>query len=112
MKTNYFLAVIALLVGALIVYGFCAAGAPLLQTAVSGALCTAFLVVGMAFSVKEQPRTTMLMKCLALTFFLLLLILNVVLTLLRVGEVFYVISNSVLTLVAATVVYLIIRVEP
>ena len=54
MKTNYFLAVIALLVGALIVYGFCAAGAPALQTAVSGVLCTAFLVVGMALSVETS----------------------------------------------------------
>ena len=111
MKTNYFLAVIALLVGALIVYGFCAAGAPALQTAVSGVLCTAFLVVGMALSVEGQPRATLLVKSVALTLFLLL-ILNIVLTGLHVGQTLYIIVNGVLTLVAATIVYLIIRAKP
>ena len=112
MNTNYFLAVIALLVGALIVYGFCAAGAPALQTAVSGVLCTAFLVVGMALSVEGQPRATLLVKSVALTLFLLLLILNIVLTGLHVGQTLYIIVNGVLTLVAATIVYLIIRAKP
>ena len=93
MKTNYFLAVIALLVGALIVYGFCAAGAPALQTAV-------------------KPRATLLVKSVALTLFLLLLILNIVLTGLHVGQTLYIIVNGVLTLVAATIVYLIIRAKP
>ena len=111
MKTNYFLTVVALLAGALIVYGFCAAGAPLLQTTVSGVVCTAFLVVGMALSVERQ-RATLLVKSVALTLFLLLLILNIVLTGLNVGQTLYIIVNSVLTLAAATVVYLIIRAEP
>ena len=112
MKTNYFLTVVALLAGALIVYGFCAAGAPLLQTTVSGVVCTAFLVVGMALSVEGQPRATLLVKSVALTLFLLLLIFNIVLTGLNVGQTPYIIVNSVLTLAAATVVYLIIRAEP
>ncbi|GEM_PF-2725492 len=109
MKTNFFLAVIALLIGALIVYGFCVAGAPALQTAVSGVLCTALLVVGMAISVKGEPRTTLLVKCVTLTLALLLLILNIALTGLHVGQAFYIIVNGVLTLVAATIIYLITR---
>lgn len=112
MKTNYFLAVIALLLGALIAYGFCAAGAPALQTAVSGMLCTAFLVVGMALSVKGEPRATLLVKSVSLTLALLLLILNIVLTGLHVGQAFYIIVNGVSTLVAATIIYLITRSKP
>ena len=80
-----------------------------MQTAVSGVLCTALLVVGMAISVKGEPRTTLLVKCVTLTLALLLLILNIALTGLHVGQAFYIIVNGVLTLVAATIIYLITR---
>lgn len=112
MKTNFFLAVIALLIGALIVYGFCTAGAPAVQTTVSGVLCTALLVVGMALSIKGEPRATLLMKCVSLTLALLLLILDIALTVLHVGQAIYVIVNGVSLLVAVTVVYLITRAKP
>ena len=69
-------------------------------------------MLGMALSVEGQPRATLLVKSVALTLFLLLLILNIVLTGLHVGQTLYIIVNGVLTLVAATIVYLIIRAKP
>lgn len=112
MKINYFLSVLALLVGALIAYGFCAADAPLLQTIVSVVLSTVFLLIGMGVSIEGQPRATMLVKTLASTVFLFLLILNIFLTGLHVGESFYIIINGILTLLAVTLLYLIIRAKP
>lgn len=109
MKANLFLALLALLVGALIIYGFYAAGAGTLQTAVSGTLCTLFLAAGMSLSIEGFPRTTILVKTVAHGFFLLLLLLNILLTVTGIGQIAYIITNGLLTLAALTIIYLIIH---
>ncbi len=109
MKANLFLATIALLAGALIGYAFYAAGAGTLQVAVSGILCTLFLVAGMSLSVEGFPRTTILVRTATLVFFFAFLLLNILLTVVHIGQSAYIIINGLLTLAAAVIVYLILR---
>lgn len=109
MKVNLFLVLLALLAGTLIGYGFHASGVGMLQTMVSYVLCTLFLATGMGLSVEGYPRTTTLMKTVALGFFLLTLGLNILLIAVGTEPPACIITNGLLALITLTIVYLIVR---
>ncbi|WP_290540536.1 hypothetical protein [Alistipes sp.] len=99
MKANIFTIILSILSGALISYGFHAAGASTPLIACTGLLCTLSLVLGMGISWAEYPRTSMLLHTLGWVFFVLFLGLNILLGVLGAGESLLIILNGILVIV-------------
>lgn len=106
---NFFMILLALMAGALIGYGFYAAGAGRTVTIAGSVLCTLFLASGLGISVEGYPRASALAKVVSMMTFLGLLVLNVVFAWVGVGDAACIITNGLLTLISAGSIYLIVR---
>lgn len=112
MKVNFILLLSAFIAGCLVCYGFVVSGAPCPQSWICVAASTILLMAGMGISVKNQPRSSFLFKCICIGTAFLLLVVDIIMMLMDIGHAGYIIVNGLLVLVSLTSVYLIIRSNP
>lgn len=105
LKVNAFLALISLAAGALIGYGFSAAGCSVLLSVFAGAEAGLLLVVGSSVSVTAYPRVSVMLKTAALLFLAVLLVANVLLGAFAAATNLLVIVNGLILLLAAATLY-------
>ena len=77
MKINFFLLVIALIVGGLMYYSFSAFEADVLSRACEAVSCTLALVSALAISITGCPRETVMFKTWASIWFVVALLVNI-----------------------------------
>lgn len=109
MKINPFLSLCALIAGGLIFYGFHAAGVSALYSATTTAVATIALVVLLGVGHNGDSRCSMLLKTVSALLLAVSLPLNCVFAWLAVAEAVVIITNGLLLLVWAIVVYLLTK---
>lgn len=105
MKVNIFMTILALAASALVGYAFYASGCTTLHTVVSTVLFAIFLEMGLGLSVKEDPRTSILLKVTSFIFLIAALVLDIILIALAVSQSTFIIANGLFAVVAALVFY-------
>ena len=109
MKTNVFLTILAILLGALIFYAFYISTDSLLRSGIISATCTLSLIGWMGLSLKDSPRSTVMFKMTAGTFFFIFLVMNICFVWLTVSLPVLIIANSVLFILELIVLYAVVK---
>jgi len=109
MKINPFLTLCALLIGALIFYGFHAAEVSLLYAVTTSVVSTVALAVSLGVRYEDDARHSMLLKTVSLLLLFVSLPLNFVFAWFGAADAVVIITNGLLLLVWVIVVYLLTK---
>ncbi len=105
LKLNLPMALMSLVAGALIGYAFAALGCTTLQSVITGVGAGILLVFGSAASVRDYPRVSVALKAAALTFWVVLLIADILLGVFDAEQNLIMIINGLILLLAAATLY-------
>lgn len=105
MKLHFLMTLLSLIAGALIGYSFRVLDCSVLLSVIAGVEAGILLVFGTAVSVDGYPRSSMMLKTAALTFFVVLLSVNVLLGAFAAGQHAIIIINGLILLLAIVTLY-------
>lgn len=105
MKINYVMSVFGLLLGFLTAYSFHASGMEMARTVFVGIMSLLYFESFLAFSFPENPRGSMLMKVTGVSSFVVLVVLNIILSVADAGNTLFYILNSFMFVLSALVIY-------
>ena len=107
MKVNVFMTILALLASALVVYVLFSQDCTALQISVYSLLFALFAVTGMGISIKDYPRSTILLKTASFVFLAIVLVLDTVLIKANASSTAFVLTNGIMAIVALATGYII-----
>lgn len=109
MRINFILAVLALIIGGLISYGFFAVADSTLFALVGGIAITLFMVISFGVGIVDCPRGSVMFKTLAGFLSGTLIITNSIFIALNVPEPVFIITNGLISTLGIIGLYLIYK---
>lgn len=111
MKVNYVMLVFGLLLGFLTAYSFYASGMEIARTVFVGIMSLLYFEAFLAFSFPDNPRGSMLMKVTGVSSFVVLVVLNIILSVADAGNTLFFILNSFMFIISALVIYKLVSIK-
>lgn len=105
MKLNVFMLIIALIVGALIFYGFYSGTDRILLSVGSAVVCAVSLALALGTDIVDYPRTTTMFRVVAGLLFFAFLILDLLFWWFEVADAKFIIFNGILAVIGAVGLY-------